>query len=56
MRKPQLTSVLIESGWEIAPGWDFFKHREQGLFLSMCADDVKMERKETQSETHVGTN
>ena len=39
----QFEDVLLESGREKVPHWEcLFVHRQQGLFLSVCVDDMKM--------------
>ena len=35
--------VLLKHGWEKIPNWEcLFVHREKGLFLSVCVDDIKL--------------
>ena len=35
--------ALMELGWEKVPNWEcMFVHRKQGLFLSVCVDDIKI--------------
>ena len=33
----------MKHGWEKIPNWEcLFVHREKGLFLSVCVDDIKL--------------
>ena len=42
LRERQFEEVLMELGWERVPIWEcLFVHRTQGLFLSVCVDDIK---------------
>ena len=35
--------ILLKHGWEKVPNWEcLFVHREQGLFLSVYVDDIKL--------------
>ena len=35
--------ILLQHGWEKVSNWEcLFVHREKGLFLSVCVDDLKM--------------
>ena len=37
----QFEKILLKHGWEKIPNWEcLFVHREKGLFLSVCVDDV----------------
>ena len=39
----QFEKVLLKYGWEKVPNWEcLFVHREKGLFLSVCVDDIKI--------------
>ena len=39
----QFEKVLLEYGWEKVPNWEcLFVHREKGLFLSVCVDDINL--------------
>ena len=39
----QFEKILLKCGWEKIPNWDcLFVHREKGLFLSVCVDDIKL--------------
>ena len=39
----QFEEASLELGWEKWPNWEcLFVHRKQGLFLSVCVDDIKM--------------
>ena len=39
----QFEKILLQHGWEKVSNWDcLFVHREQGLFLSVCVDDIKL--------------
>ena len=39
----QFAEVLLELRWEKVPNWEcLFVHRQQGLFLSVHVDDIKM--------------
>ena len=39
----QCEKILLEHGWEKVPNWEcLFVHREKGLFLSVCVDDIKL--------------
>ena len=39
---------LLQYGWEKVSNWEcLFVHREKGLFLSVCVDDIKIGWKET---------
>ena len=39
----QFEKVLLKHGWEKIPNWEcLFVHREKGLFLSVCVDDIKL--------------
>ena len=46
--KRQFEKILLKYGWEKVSNWGcFFQHREKGLFLSVCVDDMKIGWKET---------
>ena len=39
----QFEKVILGPGWEKVPNWEcLFVHREQGLFLSIYVDDIKL--------------
>ena len=39
----QFEQILLEHGWEKVPCWErSFVNREEGLFLSVYVDDIKM--------------
>ena len=39
----QFEKILLKHGWEKVPNWEcLFVHREKGLFLSVCVDDIKL--------------
>ena len=39
----QCEKILLEHGWVKVPNWEcLFVHREKGLFLSVCVDDIKL--------------
>ena len=39
----QFEKILLKYGWEKIPNWEcFFVHRENGLFLSVYVDDIKL--------------
>ena len=39
----QFEKILLKHGWEKIPNWEcLFVHREKGLFLSVCVDDLKL--------------
>ena len=39
----QFEKSLLKRGWEKIPNWEcLFVHREKGLFLSVCVDDIKL--------------
>ena len=39
----QFEKILLKHGWEKIPNWEcLFVHREQGLFLSVYVDDIKL--------------
>ena len=41
--KRQFEKILLKHGWEKVPHWEcLFVHREQGLFLSVYVDDIKL--------------
>ena len=41
--KRQFEKILLKHGWEKIPNWEcLFVHREKGLFLSVCVDDIKL--------------
>ena len=43
----QFEKVLLQNGWEKARTWEcLFVHRQQGLFLSVHVEDIKMTGKE----------
>ena len=43
----QFEEALSELGWEKIPNWEcMFVHRRQGLFLSVCVDDIRMAGKQ----------
>ena len=43
----QFEKILLKHGWEKIPNWEcLFVHREKGLFLSVCVDDIKIGWKE----------
>ena len=34
---------MLKHGWEKVPNWEcLFVHRQKGLFLSVCVDDIKL--------------
>ena len=36
-------AALLQLGWEKVPNWErMFVHRKQGLFLSVCVNDIKV--------------
>ena len=38
----QFEKILLKYGWEKVSNWEcLFVHREKGLFLSVCVDDIK---------------
>ena len=44
----QFEKVLLKHGWEKIPNWEcLFVHREEGLFLSVYVDDIKLAGKNT---------
>ena len=43
----QVKKVLLESGWCEAPTWE---HRQQGLFISVCVNDIDMAGKKQNLE------
>ena len=44
----QFEKLLLKHGWEKIPNWEcLFVHREEGLFLSVYVDDIKIGWKET---------
>ena len=46
----QFEKILLKHGWEKIPNWEcLFVHREKGLFLSVCVDDIKIGWKERKS-------
>ena len=41
----QFEKIVLKYGWEKVSNWECaFVHREKGLFLSVCVDDVKLAR------------
>ena len=39
----QFEKILLMYGWEKVSNWEcLFVHREKGLFLSVCVDDIKL--------------
>ena len=39
----QFERLILQRGWEKDSNWEcFFVHREKGLFLSVCVDDIKL--------------
>ena len=39
----QFEKILLKHGWEKVPNWEcLFVHREEGLFLSVYVDDIKL--------------
>ena len=39
----QFDKILLKYGWEKVSTWEcLFVHREKGLFLSVCVDDIKL--------------
>ena len=39
----QLEKILLKYGWEEVSNWEcLFVHRENGLFLSVYVDDIKL--------------
>ena len=39
----QFKKIRLKHGWEKIPNWEcLFVHREKGLFLSVCVDDIKL--------------
>ena len=43
----QFEKILLQQGWEKVSNWEcLFVHREKGLFLSVCVDDIKLAGKE----------
>ena len=52
LRKTQFGKVLLENGWENAPTWEcLVVHRQQGLFLAVYVDDIKMARRNQNLES-----
>ena len=52
----QFEEVLMELGWRKVPNWEcLLVHRQQGLFLSVYVDDIKVCWKEAKSRSHVET-
>ena len=50
----QCEDALLELGWDKIPNWEsMFVQRKQGLFLSVCVDDIKMAGKEAASGPYV---
>ena len=46
----QFEKILLKHGWEKIPNWKcLFVHREEGSFLSVSVDGIKIGWKETQS-------
>ena len=42
----QFQKILLKYGWETVHNWEcLFVHREKGLFLSVCVDDINLARK-----------
>ena len=42
----QFEKILAKHGWEKIPIWEcLFVHREQGLFLSVYVDDIKLDER-----------
>ena len=42
-REGQFEKILLKYGWEKVSNWDcLFVHREKGVFLSVCVDDIKL--------------
>ena len=47
----QFEKILLKHGWEKIPNWEcLFVHREKGLFLSECVDDIKLAGKKQNLE------
>ena len=43
MGKANLRKFYWKHSWEKVPDWDcLFVHRQKGLFLSVCVDDIKL--------------
>ena len=39
----QFDKILLQYGWEKVSNWEcLFVHRQKGLFLSVCVDDIKL--------------
>ena len=39
----QFEKILLQHGWEKVFSWEcLFVHRQKGLFLSVCVDDIKL--------------
>ena len=39
----QFVNILLQHGWEKVSNWEcLFVHREKGLFLSVCVDDIQL--------------
>ena len=50
----QFEEVLLELEGKKVPNWEcLFVHRKQGLFLSICVDDINIAREKAESGTHV---
>ena len=50
----QFEKVLLKHGWEKVSNWDcLFVHREKGLFLSVCGDDIKLAGKKQNIKSDV---
>ena len=48
----QFEKILLKHGWEKIPNWEcLFVHREKGLFISVCVDDIKLAGKKQNIET-----
>ena len=42
----QFEKILLKYGWEKVSNWEcLFVHREKGLFLPVCVDDIKLSGK-----------
>ena len=43
LRERQFEKILLQLGWEKVSNWEcLFVHRQEGLFLSVCVDDIKL--------------
>ena len=54
MGKTIQKQFLLENGWETVPNWErLLVHRQQGLFLSVCVDDIKFAGMKQHFRSHV---